>query len=149
MNDVSTVRLYVLRATYLLIAGGQAVVTWPSIISHSPQWPLMSSVVACMLGAMALIAALGIRYPLQMIPILLFELAWKTIWLTAVALPLYLSGTMDTRTEQSAMECLLVVIVLVALPWRYVVANYALKPGERWSSASGRSGLPTARSGVV
>jgi hypothetical protein len=134
MKDVSTVRLCVLRATYLLIAGGQAVVTWPSIISHSPQWPLMSSVVACMLGAMALIAALGIRYSLQMIPILLFELAWKTIWLTAVALPLWLGGTMDARTAETAGECLMVVIVLVALPWRYVVANYVLKDGERWAT---------------
>ncbi len=134
MNDVSIVRLYVLRATYLLLAGGQAVVTWPSIISHSPQWSLMSSVVACMLGAMALIAALGIRYPLQMIPILLFELAWKTIWLTAVALPLWLAGTMDARTTQSAIECLMVVIVLVALPWRYVFANYLFKDGEHWTA---------------
>jgi len=140
MNDVSTVRLYVLRATYLLIAGGQAVVSWPSIISHSAQWPLMSSVVACMLGALGLIAAFGIRYPLQMIPILLFEVAWKAIWLSAVALPLWLAGAMDARTKQSALECLLVVIVVAALPWRYVVSTYVLKPSQRWAGRADVAG---------
>ena len=34
---------------------------------------------------------LGIRYALQMLPVLLFEIAWKLIWMTVVVLPLWLT----------------------------------------------------------
>jgi 3-keto-disaccharide hydrolase len=80
MTDVSLFRLYALRAAYLLIAGGLAATVWPILINHSPQWPLMNSVVCSLLAAVSVLAAVGIRYPLQMLPILLFEILWKSIW---------------------------------------------------------------------
>ena len=60
---------------------------WPSLIRHDRSWPLMEGVATCMLVAMSLLALLGLRYPLQMLPVLLFEVAWKLIWLGAVVLP--------------------------------------------------------------
>jgi hypothetical protein len=36
MNEVSTLRLYLLRAMYLLIAAGLATTAWPHIISPPP-----------------------------------------------------------------------------------------------------------------
>ena len=55
----------------------------------------MTGVVTSMLVAMSVLALLGLRYPVQMLPILLFEAAWKVFWLTAVALPLWLNHQMD------------------------------------------------------
>ncbi|KAB2879379.1 hypothetical protein F9K33_09700 [bacterium] len=85
-----------------------------------------------LLFAMALLAALGIRYPLQMLPLLFFELVWKTIWLTGVALPLWLGDQLSAETAASAKECLMVVIIPFVIPWRYVIANYVKRPGDRW-----------------
>jgi hypothetical protein len=85
MNEVSTFRLYLLRAGYLLIAVGQGSLIWPAIFDPARTWELMHGVVVCMLGAMAALALLGIRYPLQMLPLLFWELTWKTIWLLRVA----------------------------------------------------------------
>jgi hypothetical protein len=132
MTEVSLFRLYALRAGYLFVAAGLAATVWPLLINHSPQWPLMNSVVCSMLGAVSVLAAFGIRYPLQMLPVLLFEVAWKSIWLIAVALPLWSANQLDSRTWETVRDCLLGAILIPLIPWRYVIAGYVTAPGDRW-----------------
>src|SRR4051812_49643756 len=74
-SEVSLARLYVLRAMYLLLVIG-AIVFLPQLIGHEPT---ARGVIPSMLGALWALACFGLRYPLQMLPILLFELVWKTI----------------------------------------------------------------------
>jgi hypothetical protein len=130
--EVSLPRLYALRAGYLLLVVGLGVTIWPGIIHHDKPWSLMGGVVHCMLAAMSLLAVLGLRYPLKMLPLLFFELTWKAIWLVVVALPLWSAHRMDADTLETANECLLVVVFLAVIPWRYVVANYVAARGDRW-----------------
>ncbi len=137
MTEVSLARLYALRAGYLLIAVGLAVTMWPIVISHSPQWPLMNSVVGSLLAAVSVLAAVGIRYPLQMLPVLLFELVWKSIWLIAVALPLWSANQIDARTWETVRDCLLGAILIPLIPWRYVISQDVTKPGDRWRRTAG------------
>jgi hypothetical protein len=131
-TPVSLRRLYVLRAGYLLFGVGLALKEWPLFFQRDTPWPLMTGVVTCILTAMSLLFLLGVRYPLAMVPILLFESAWKLIWFAAVALPLWRSGQIDAATQEIVIECSLVVLVLAVIPWRYVVAQYVLKRGDRW-----------------
>ncbi|HEX8573992.1 MAG TPA: hypothetical protein VF759_14705 [Allosphingosinicella sp.] len=140
MNEIGLIRLYALRAVYLFVALGIAVTIWPLLIAHEPGWPLMNGVVCSLLAAVSLLALLGIRYPLQMLPVLLFELLWKAIWLVAVALPLWRSDSLDAATMSTVRDCAPAAILLLVIPWRYVFAHYLRKPGERWAaSASGPS----------
>ncbi len=93
----------------------------------------MDSVVSSLLAAVSILAALGIRYPLQMLPVLLFELAWKSVWLMAFALPLWNAGQIDAETWETVYACLMgIVIFPIVIPWHYVLANYVKKPGDRW-----------------
>jgi hypothetical protein len=131
---VSVTRLHLLRAGYLLIGVGIALVKWPLLINHEQPWPLFEGVVTCMLVAMSLLAFLGLRYPLQMLPILLFELGWKFIWVGVVVAPLWAAGRLDAATVSVFYSCLVVLIVLAVVPWRYVLAQFVTKPGERWRS---------------
>jgi len=131
-TSVSLPRLYLLRLGYLVIALGLALTKWPLIINHDVPWPLFEGVETCMLVALSLLSFLGLRYPLQMLPILLFELAWKFIWVTVVALPLWIAHQMDPATLRVFYSCLVVLIVLAVIPWRYVVAHYVRKPGDPW-----------------
>ena len=136
MDDVSTFRLYLLRAIYLFITVGLTFMIWPGILAHEPSWALMRGVVHAMLGAVSLLTLVGVRYPLQMIPVLLFELVWKSIWLLAFALPLWLGHQLDARTMESVVDCVVgVVLVPIALPWAYVWRHYVKKPGDRWRRA--------------
>jgi len=137
--DVSLPRLYLLRLGYLLIAVGLVLRKWPLIINHPVPWPLFEGVETCMLVALSLLWFLGIRYPLQMLPVLLFEIAWKVIWMIAVLLPLWTNGQLDPATLEVFYACLVVVIPIAVIPWRYVFANYVRKPGDRWRSDGTRS----------
>ena len=132
MSEVPLLRLHLLRAAYLLIAAGLAATIWPGLLGGPSEWPVMNSVVTAMLASLSLIAALGLRYPLKMLPILLFELGWKAIWLVAVALPLWTRGELEGQAAQTAMDCLVGAILIPLIPWRYVVRTYFVAAGDRW-----------------
>lgn len=132
MNDVSLFRLYLLRALYLLVAVGLGVVVMPSVIHHKEPWELQQGVVQCMLAAFWASAILGLRYPLQMLPVLIWELLWKCTWLGVVAAPLWIRGQMDEPTWGVASAVLGVVIIPFVIPWKFVLKNYLRKSGDRW-----------------
>jgi hypothetical protein len=133
MKDVSLFRLYLLRATYALLLVGLAFDQWPGLFHHPDTWSLMRGVVCSMLTAVSLVAILGICYPLQMLPLLLFETAWKLTWLAAFALPRWTAGTMDANTWETTYNCLFgLVVFAIAMPWGHLFTYYVRKSGERW-----------------
>jgi hypothetical protein len=83
--QLSLRRLYALRVGYLVLGGGLALVKWPLFFHRDTPWTLTEGVVNCLLAAMSLLAFLGLRYPVRMLPVLLFECTWKVIWLSVVA----------------------------------------------------------------
>ena len=132
MQEVSTARLYALRGTYLLIAVGLGATIWPLLLDPARVPDHMRGIVWSVLAAVSLLALLGIRYPLKMLPLLFFELTWKSLWLLLVALPLWRSGQLDPSTAESVRDCLLGVIFLVVIPWPYAVRHYLRAPGDPW-----------------
>jgi hypothetical protein len=143
MTQVSPVRLMVMRAMYVLMAVGIGLTIWPLIVSHSSELPRMTGVAFALLGTIGLLALLGLRYPLQMIPLLLLELTWKAIWLAAFAVPRWLDGTLDAGMRSSIFDTALGAVLILVIPWRYVYANYVVRPGEPWKlRSSGHEGAP-------
>lgn len=132
MTEPSLIRLYALRAGYLLLVVGLGIEIWPGILHHDKPWELMQGVVNCMLAALSALALLGLRYPLRMLPLLMFELAWKAIWLFVVARPLWAAEAMDENTWATASACLMGVIFPIIIPWRYVFTQFLAMPGDRW-----------------
>jgi hypothetical protein len=130
--ELSVFRFNLLRAAYLLLVVGLGLTIWPSILSTGQDWPRMSGVVICMLGALSALSILGLRYPLKMLPLLFFELGWKAIWLLRVALPGWQAGTLDEASITTAFECLAVVVMIPLIPWRYVAQTYFAAPADRW-----------------
>jgi hypothetical protein len=133
MREVSLFRLYVLRAMYLFIVAGLAVFLWPGVLDSKTHWQLQAGEVSCMLAAFSLMCVLGLRYPLQMLPVLLWEVAWKTLWLGIVPLPQWMAGHVDDAIKPTVFAVSMVALVYLAVPWRHVWARYVMAPGERWS----------------
>ncbi|MDP8924344.1 MAG: hypothetical protein M3O34_15915 [Chloroflexota bacterium] len=91
------------------------------------------TVVGSVLGAISLLALLGIRYPLKMLPLLFFELLWKVIWVLMWGLPLWSAQQLAPDSEQTLISALVgVVLVPLAVPWGYVFKQYVKAPGDRW-----------------
>src|SRR6266576_6693351 len=128
-SEVSLSRLYVLRAMYLLLVIGGAIVFLPQLIGHEPT---ARGVIPSMLGGLWVLACFGLRYPLQMLPILLFELLWKTIWLIDYGLPQWMAGVNTTQFTEDFTSIALGVIVIPFIPWGYVFRHYLKMPGARW-----------------
>ncbi len=123
---------------YLLLAVGLGLSIWPSIVFAPEAAADSRTVVRALLGAIGVLALIGLRYPLRMLPLLLFELVWKAVWLVAFALPLWRRGLLDANATESAFECLAgVVLVILVTPWDYVLRNYVQAPGEPWRSVAG------------
>ena len=141
MNDVSTFRLYVMRAGYLFIAIGLGLMIWPGILAAPADLSHGSGVIRALLGAVGLLAALGIRYPVQMVPLLLFELVWKTIWVLAFGLPLWLRGALDGAYAGTMFDNGVgLVILCLVMPWGHVYRNYVVRAAEPWRRARSTEG---------
>jgi len=141
MSSISIFRLNLLRAGYLLLVLGLGATIWPGILNLAKSWDLTHRVVVSMLAALSILAVLGIRYPLQILPLLLFEVAWKAIWLLRVALPLWSAHRMDADTAQTTYECLMAVIFLAIIPWTYVFETYVTKAGDPWWQVAPKNSL--------
>ncbi len=142
MNELSKYRIYALRAMYLLVVIGLSLSVWPDVFTAEKPFASLSSaqtVQTCMLGAFWLLCAFGVRYPLQLLPILLWELVWKTIWLVTVPLPLYLNGNFDDKLMPNVIAIGMVVLVYLVLPWSYIWQHYVKKPGTPWQSQQQRA----------
>jgi hypothetical protein len=131
-THVSTVRLVLLRAMYALMAVGLALTVWPLILTP-PFTADPKSVIRALLGALAVLSLLGIRYPLKMLPLLVFELLWKVIWVLASGLPAWLDGRLDAYASETLFACLMgVLLVPLVMPWAYLRDNYIAARGEPW-----------------
>ena len=134
MHEVSLARLYTLRICYLILAVGLGLYMWPSVIHHTADLAITHGIQFSLLAGLGLTAVLGLRYPVQMLPLLLFELIWKTIYLLAFALPLWSAHQVTAAAGEDIRACLMVVIFIPLIPWRYIARHYIMQPGNRWKS---------------
>jgi hypothetical protein len=130
--EVPRWRLYTLRAAYLVLIVGLGVFIWPRVIHHGNEFAVSSGVQTSLLAGLGAAALLGLRYPLQMLPLLLFELIWKTIYLIAFALPLWCAHAITAAAAEDIKSVLMAVIFIPLIPWGYVWQHYVAKRGERW-----------------
>ena len=66
---LSPARLNLMRAGFLLMGVGLALVKWP-LLCDAAFLPFYDGATLCLLTAMSLLAFLGLRYPIKLLPVL-------------------------------------------------------------------------------
>jgi len=136
-DDVSTLRMYALRVVYFGNFVFLGVNVWPRLINPAKPMDAMTGVAFAFWAALSTLCALGLRYPLKMLPVLFMQLFYKAVWLLAVALPLWSAGQWSSGTAGMFKVFLAGAVAdLLVIPWPYVFANYVKTPGDRWRSAN-------------
>lgn len=128
-KEVSTLRLYLLRALYLLNLVLLGATIWPTLIKHEGLSDPVQAVAFGFWGALAALSGLGIRYPLKMLPLLFVQLLYKSIWMIAVALPLWSTYRSIDYTQDMVFG---IAVDLICIPWVYVWQSYVKGHGDRW-----------------
>ncbi|HET9416623.1 MAG TPA: hypothetical protein VFP30_03700 [Candidatus Limnocylindria bacterium] len=133
-SSLPTWRVNVMRIGYALMGVGLAFIKWPLYFQNGgvAALPVYEGVVAALLTAMGLLAFLGLRYPLQMLPLLVLETLWKLIWLAAVGVPALMAGEMSEQMSTVFGSVMLVVVILAVTPWDYVWKRFVRAPGVPW-----------------
>jgi len=128
-GEVSTLRLYVLRGMYLLnvLLVGSGFVT--EFVHRQAPWDQLTGVAFSFWAALATLSAIGLRYPLAMLPLLFIQLLYKTFWLVVVYLPLRAAGR---PSDLAGGFALAIVLDLLVIPWPYAYSQYLRKPADRW-----------------
>ena len=136
---ISPLRLNLLRAGYLLLVAGLGTIIWPQILDPQTTWSLDYGVIACMLGALCALSVIALRYPLRMLPLLMFEMTWKALWLLRVALPLWYSHQLSPRAAETVFACATAIVFPFVTPWGHVWRTYVAAPADPWRRGGSRA----------
>jgi len=118
---------------YVFMFVGLAIFKWPELLNPPPGISHAGTVIGSFLGALSLLAALGIRYPLKMLPLLFFELLWKVMWVVGWGLPLWYTQQLASASQETLISNLVgIVLVPLVIPWGYVFKQYVQAPGNPW-----------------
>ena len=120
MTRLPTWRITLLRLCYLVIAGGLGVSIVPRLINLPTDWTSSGAVVTSFLTAMMTLCALGVCRPLALLPVMVFELIWKFVFMFRIVLPAWLAGPLDPKFEAVFWECVPILLFVPIIPWRHV-----------------------------
>jgi hypothetical protein len=131
-EGVRPINIYLLRIVYFLIAAVVATNAWSTILSHEGPWDAYRALAMCVWAIYPSMAVLGVFQPLRMLPIMVFMIGYKALWLIVVALPLWQSGSLaGSPAERLAGTFLASQVAILVVPWGYVWRTYVMPARKR------------------
>jgi hypothetical protein len=126
-EGVRPINVYLLRLLYFLMAIFVATDSWTSIINHQGSWDHVRAVAFCVWAVYSTLSVFGLIHPLKWLPIMVFMIFYKALWLVVVAYPLWRANAL-TGSPAAEMTGVFLIIPLpiVAVPWIYFFKTYIL-----------------------
>jgi hypothetical protein len=120
MHQVGKVQLILLKIFYLSIGISFLYLMTLNIFNSE-----IASIGKSVVLAIVFLCFIGFFHPLKIIPLLLFSVAWKLIWLGVYVIPAYLGGGLDEFTKNILIPVSMGLVITSAVtPWRYVAKLY-------------------------
>lgn len=143
-DGVRPINVFLLRAIYLPMCTLMARTAWSSILGHQGAWEPYRAMADCVWAAYGTLALLGLLHPLRMLPVVLFMIFYKSLWLAVVAWPLWRAGTLaGSSAEELTTIFLAAPVFAVCVPWGHVVRRFVL-PKRMIKGASAQPGAARA-----
>jgi hypothetical protein len=107
---------------------GLGIILFPDIFRSLFAWPHQDPIVFGITGsvylAFGLLATMGLKAPLKMVPILLLQLCYKVVWFIGVVLPLVISGYFPAYAILHVVIFATFIIGdLIAIPFPYLLGK--------------------------
>lgn len=122
---VSIARLWLMRALFAITGLLFGIPTLMAIIEGRGTFEPLEGVAYAFWGALGILALIGVRYPLSMLPVLLIQFLYKSIWLLAVGYPLLEAGPLDEYASSMMGDMRMGVLLdIIVIPWVFVYKQY-------------------------
>ena len=126
-EGVRPIYIYLLRVLYFLMFVGVAFEAWKTIITHQGPWDHTRAVAWCVWAAYPTLSIFGLLRPLRWLPIVIFMIFYKTLWVIVAAYPLWRAGTLaGSPAEEMAHIFVWAPVIILIVPWVYEFENYVL-----------------------
>jgi hypothetical protein len=133
-EGVRPINIYLLRLFYFLMVFFVASDSWTTIITHEGPWDRFRAMSICVWAAYSTLSVFGLIHPLKWLPIMIFMIFYKSLWLIVVAYPLWRANALaGSPAEEMTRVFLMVPLPIIAVPWKYVFENYIYKPKKNKS----------------
>ena len=80
-EGVRRINIYLLRLIYFLMLVFVGSDSWRAIITHQGPWDHVRAVAFCVWASYSTLSVLGLIHPLKMLPIMIFMIFYKALWL--------------------------------------------------------------------
>ncbi len=126
-EGVRPINIYLLRILYILMLLGAGTEAWQTIANHEGAWDHTRAVAWCVWAAYPTLSVFGLIRPLRWLPIVVFMIFYKTLWLFVVAYPLWKTGSLEgNAAEQMAGVFVGAPFIALIVPWIYFFKNFVL-----------------------
>jgi len=124
-EGVRPINIYLLRVLYLLMFVGVGLENWQILFNHQGPWDHTRAVAFCVWAAYPTLGVFGLLKPLRWLPIVIFMIFYKALWVVVVAYPLWRVGALaGSPAEEMANIFFYAPVVGIFVPWIYVFKTY-------------------------
>lgn len=128
-EGVRPVQIWGLRVFYLLMVLLVATEAWGVLLRHEGPWDHVRAAAFCVWATYPALALFGLFRPLRWLPLMIFTIGYKMLWLAFVAWPLWRTGTLaGSSAEEMAYAFAFVPVLAAVVPWGYVWREYVAVP---------------------